>query len=134
MESGLADEDEFDLALHVEQVEEWEETTSSANALAERDRDYFDNKQLTSEEIQTLKERGQPDVVFNVIRSKINYLLGLEITSRTDPKALPRTPQDEESSEAATDALRFVEETTDLDQKFSACGTTSSLRDMAELN
>lgn len=121
MESGVADgEDDFDLSLHVEQVEEWEETTHAANALAERDRDYFDNKQLTSEEIQTLKDRGQPDVVFNVIRSKINYLLGLEITSRTDPKALPRTPQDEEASEAATDALRFVEETTDLDQKFSA--------------
>lgn len=115
-----ADEDSFDLALHVEQVEEWEETTHDANSLAERDRDYFDNKQLTSEERKTLNDRGQPDVVFNVIRSKINYLLGLEITSRTDPKALPRNPQDEEASEAATDALRYVEETTDLDQKFSA--------------
>lgn len=119
MEGGVTGEDDFDLALHVSQVEDWEETTSSANRLAERDRDYFDGKQLTSEEIKVLSERGQPDVVFNVIRSKVNYLLGYEITSRTDPKALPRTPQDEEAAEAATDALRFVEESNNLDQMFS---------------
>ena len=120
MEDGLAEEaPEFDLALHVAQVEEWEETTDTSNKLAERDRDYFDNKQLTSEERKELSDRGQPDVVFNVIRSKVNYLLGLEINSRTDPKALPRTPQDEEASEAATDALRYVEEVNDLDSMFS---------------
>lgn len=116
----MTGEDDFDLALHVSQVEDWEETTSSANRLAERDRDYFDGKQLTSEEIKALSDRGQPDVIFNVIRSKVNYLLGYEINSRTDPKALPRTPQDEEAAEAATDALRFVEESNNLDQMFSS--------------
>lgn len=116
----MTEEEDFDLALHVSQVEDWEETTDSSNKLAERDRDYFDGKQLTSEEIKALSDRGQPDVIFNVIRSKVNYLLGYEITSRTDPKALPRTPQDEEAAEAATDALRFVEESNSLDQMFSA--------------
>ena len=119
VEGGMTEEEDFDLALHVSQVEDWEETTDSSNKLAERDRDYFDNKQLTSEERKELSDRGQPDVVFNVIRSKVNYLLGLEINSRTDPKALPRTPQDEEASEAATDALRYVEEVNDLDSMFS---------------
>lgn len=112
--------EEFDLALHVAQVEEWEETTADAVRLAERDRDYFDNKQLTSEELQTLRDRGQPDVVFNVIRSKINYLIGMEINSRTDPKGMPRNPQDEEAAEACTDALRYVEDETMLDRKFTA--------------
>ena len=116
----MTEEEDFDLALHVSQVEDWEETTDSSNKLAERDRDYFDGKQLTSEEIKALSDRGQPDVIFNVIRSKVNYLLGYEINSRTDPKALPRTPQDEEAAEAATDALRFVEESNSLDQMFSA--------------
>lgn len=113
-------EDPFDLALCVSRVEDWEETTTDAVKASERDRDYYDNKQLTSEEIQKLRERGQPDVVFNKIRSKVNYLVGLEIQSRTDPKAMPRTPNDEDAAEAATDALRFVEDDTDLDEKFSA--------------
>lgn len=119
MEGGI-EKDEFNLGLRVSQVEEWEETTDAAVKLAERDRDYYDNKQLTTEEIAVLRERGQPDVIFNLIRSKINYLLGLEITGRTDPKGMPRTPQDEDAAEACTDALRFVEDDTELDQKFSA--------------
>ena len=108
------------MALSVARVEEWEQTTENAVKLSERDRDYFDNKQLTAEELQTLRDRGQPDVIFNKIRSKINYLLGLEITGRTDPKAMPRNPDDEDAAEAATDALRYVEDATDLDEKFSA--------------
>ena len=40
--------DTFDLALAVQRVEDWEETTSEAVQLAERDRDYYDNKQLDS--------------------------------------------------------------------------------------
>lgn len=115
-----APDDEFDLALQVERVEEWEETTDAATKLAERDRDYYDNKQLTSEELRVLAERGQPDVIFNMIRSKVNYLIGLEINSRTDPKGMPRNPKDEDAAEACTDALRYVEDTTDLDKKFSA--------------
>ncbi len=71
MEGGMTEEEDFDLALHVSQVEDWEETTDSSNKLAERDRDYFDGKQLTSEEIKALSDRGQPDVIFNVIRSKV---------------------------------------------------------------
>ncbi|MBL8999392.1 MAG: hypothetical protein JNL44_19225, partial [Gemmatimonadetes bacterium] len=51
-----APDDEFDLALQVERVEEWEETTDAATKLAERDRDYYDNKQLTSEELRVLAE------------------------------------------------------------------------------
>lgn len=113
-------DEEFDLALHVSRVEDWEEATDTATKLSERDRDYYDNKQLTSEELAELNRRGQPDVVFNKIRSKINYLLGLEITSRTDPRAMPRNPKDEEAAAAATDALRYVEDETDLDQKFTA--------------
>lgn len=116
----MPEEEEFDLALHISQVEDWEEVTDTATKLSERDRDYFDNKQLTAAELKELSDRGQPDVIFNKIRSKVNYLLGLEITSRTDPRAMPRNPKDEETATAASDALRYVEDKTDLDQKFSA--------------
>lgn len=84
------------------------DATITARANAERDRDYYDNKQLTSAEIATLKERGQPPIVINRIKAKIDTMLGLENQTRTDPKAYPRTPQDESGAHAATDAIRFV--------------------------
>lgn len=99
--------------------EDAEEATSDARKASERDRDYYDHKQLTSEEVAELRKRGQPDVVINRIHSKVNYLVGYEAANRTDPRAFPRTPADEGASEAATDGLRFVEDAADLKPKFS---------------
>jgi hypothetical protein len=83
----------------------------SARELSERDRDYYDGKQLSPEETAELRKRGQPEVVLNMIRQKINYLIGLEKTQRTKPKSLPRTPMHENDAHACTDALRYVVET-----------------------
>jgi hypothetical protein len=91
--------------------EEAEEASQTARELSERDRDYYDGKQLTAEEEGELKKRGQPPVVLNMIRQKINYLVGLEKQQRTKPRCLPRTPLHENAAEASTDALRYVCET-----------------------
>lgn len=88
--------------------EDAEDQTSDARAKAERDRDYYDNKQYTSAELAELAARKQPAISDNRIRRKIDYLAGLEKQARQDPKAYPRNPQDEEAAEAATDAIRFV--------------------------
>ena len=98
----------YDLAKLVQWYEEAEDATHSARKLSERDRDYYDNKQLTSSEEATLKARGQPSVIINRIKPKVDYLLGTERQTRTDPKAAPRTPMDEDAAHAATDAIRFV--------------------------
>lgn len=108
-----------DLATLVAWFEDAIDATEDARKAAERDRDYFDHKQLTAEEKKTLRDRGQPDVVINRIQPKINYLLGWEAVNRTDPRAFPRTPMDEDAAEAATDALRYVHDATDLQQIFS---------------
>lgn len=84
------------------------DATMEARRLSERDRDYYDNKQLTDAEVKALNDRGQPPVVINRIKAKVDTLLGLEAQTRTDPKAFPRTPQDEQGAHAATDAIRFV--------------------------
>lgn len=107
------------LPQFVQWFEEAEETSWDARQLAERDRDYVDGKQLTTEERETLKRRKQPPVVFNVIKDKIGFLMGVEKSQRTDPKAYPRTPQHDQDAEAATDALRFVCESEDYDSKRS---------------
>lgn len=93
--------------------EEAEEASYEARQLAERDRDYYDNKQLTDAQIAVLRERGQPEVIINRIKRKIDYLVGLEKQQRTMPRSLPRTPQHEADAHAVTDALRFVADSED---------------------
>lgn len=96
-----------------------EDATSDARKLSERDQDYVDNKQLTEAEIKALRKRGQPPVVINRIKRKIEFLGGLEKRQRAMPKAMPRTPVEEENATAATDALRFVIEDQEYGMKRS---------------
>lgn len=110
---------EDNLMSLVGKFEEAEEASYDERRLCERDRDYKDGKQLSEEERETLKKRGQPPVVFNRIRRKINYLLGLERQSRKDPKAFPRNPKDEAAAQAVTDSLRFIAESEQFDDKRS---------------
>lgn len=88
--------------------DEAEEALRPGFVKAERDWDYYDNKQLTDDEVAKLKERGQPPISINLIRRKIDFLRGMEIKHRTDPKAWPRTPADDDAAEIATDTLRYV--------------------------
>jgi len=97
------------------QFEAYESATYDARQEAERARDYRDGNQLTSKEVTELKRRGQPPVVNNRVRRKIEWLKGLEVKQRTDPKAFPRSPQHAEGAECATDAIRFVCDNNDWD-------------------
>lgn len=118
-----SDEQDQESTTSIERYIQWfedsEDATNAARKASERDRDYFDHKQLTAEEKAALDRRGQPDVIVNRIHSKINYLKGYEAQNRGDPKAFPRNPKDDEGAEAATDALRYVADDTDLGQTFS---------------
>lgn len=92
-----------------------EDATVTSRRESERARDYVDGKQLTPEQVQELKDRGQPPVVINRVRRKIEWLKGLEVQRRTDPRAFPRTPQHQQGAEAATDAIRYVCDNVDWD-------------------
>lgn len=96
------------LSTLVQWFEDAEDQTEDARSKAERDRDYYDNKQWSEDERKALEARKQPVISDNRIRRKIDYLAGLEKQSRQDPKAYPRNPQDEEAAHAATDAIRYV--------------------------
>lgn len=109
----------LDLHLRlVEMYDEAEDTSRTNREKAERDVDYRDGKQWTDAEVKQLRKRGQPAITHPLIRQKVDYLLGLERSQRTDPRALPRNPNpnDEGAAEAATDALRFVCEQQRYDQ------------------
>jgi len=88
--------------------EEAEDAGRTARERSERCRDYYNNLQLTSEEVAALKKRGQAPIYVNYIQRKVDTLCGIERRSRTDPKAFPRNPDDEQTSNAATDSLRYV--------------------------
>lgn len=116
MEDSLA---YSELTHFCQQFEEAEEATREAREKAERDRDYYDEKQWTSAEKATLEKRGQPAITYNRIKRKVNAMLGLEKQTRKDPKAFPRNPQDAKAADAVTDALRYVCEDSRWDDKRS---------------
>ncbi len=102
--------DDTDSALVAKrrQVTEYLDNTQDERRDAELHRDYFDDKQWTSEEIAVLNARGQPVVTDNKIKDKVLYLVGVEQKTRTDPKAYPRTPVHDEDADVATDCIRYV--------------------------
>lgn len=103
----------------VRMFEEAQEASQAAREEAERARDYYDGNQLTAEELKALRRRKQPPVIENLIRPKIDYLCGLERQTRTDPACYPRTLQDDEAAQVATDVLRYVADDQKLDIKRS---------------
>ena len=100
-----------------------EEAHKDARALSRRDVDWYDNydnSQWSQEEKETLRKRGQPIVVSNRIKRKVGFLIGFEQRSRSDPKAYPRNPQDEQAAGIATDVLDYIDQESGFDREASA--------------
>ncbi len=114
-----AEQDEL-LARLIGYFDEAADASEAARGRAERDRDYYDGRQWTAAEEQALRKRGQAPIVINRIKPKVDFLLGLERQSRTDPRCFPRNPADEGAARAATEAIRFVLDSNDFDQIRSA--------------
>ena len=111
--------DEFHSTL-ITWVNEADDATSDSRALSERSRDYYDSKQLDSQEIAALKKRKQAPVVINRIKPKMDALMGMEKAAKSTAKAYPRTPKHEEASEAATEGIRFCLQDNHFDQTRSS--------------
>ncbi len=84
--------------------------TNKADELAEMltARQYYNGKQWTDKQIATLRARGQAPIFDNRIARKIDFLVGVEQRMRRDPKAFPRTPNDEQSADVATAGMRYA--------------------------
>lgn len=107
------------LQLLVNYYEDYVDASFEARELSENDRNFYDGNQWTSDEIDALKRRRQPIITINRIAPKINALIGIEMQMRTDPKAFPRTPVHDKDAESVTDAIRYVCDNNDWDQKRS---------------
>lgn len=115
------DVDKSSTEKYKQQFEYWDDVTDVARQNSRRDRDYRDGKQWTEQEAATLEQRGQAPIVINRIGPKVDFMIGVERSNRQDPKAWPRTPDHEDAAAAATDALRYVADNSELDQVFSDC-------------
>ncbi len=122
---------EDNLTRLVDMFEEAEQSNLTSRDTALQCRDYYNGNQLTATELSELARRGQPPTVANQIRRKVDWLRGLEMQSRTDPRAFPRTPNEQEGAEAATDAIRYVCDNADWDKKRSACWSDMLVEGMA---
>lgn len=71
-------------------------------------RRYYHHSQWTTTQLEELKRRGQPPVTTPLFARKVNGFVGLVERLRQDPKAYPRTPNEEQSADLATAALRYA--------------------------
>ena len=70
--------------------------------------DYYDSDQFTAAELAKLEARGQPAITINRVKPAINGIIGVTEKGRSDPRAWPRNPGDDDSADAASDVLRYI--------------------------
>jgi hypothetical protein len=100
----------LDLAYLKRLYSESRDNTDQARKDADLCFDYYDNKQWTSEQIKVLRKRKQPEIWINRIAPAVNGILGVLEQGQTDPRAYPRTNDDNDAAEVATDSLRYAAE------------------------
>jgi len=105
-----------DLSKLKKWFEEARDILEDCRKAAEDDRDYFDGKQWTTEERNTLRRRKQPTQTYNLVRVAIEGTVGVVERSKTDPKGLPRNDPDEEGAQTVTKVLRFIGDSNRLDR------------------
>lgn len=107
----------FDLEKLKRFWREWVDVYGEARDQSFRDQEYYDGDvkgtgwgHWTQAELQKLGARNQPPTTRNHIERKVHAIAGVEQRTRAEPRAFPRTPQDQKAAEIATDALRFAKE------------------------
>lgn len=72
------------------------------------DEDFYDHIQWSLEEVAELEARGQSPLVFNLIQTTINWILGTQRRAPQDYKVLPRKKDGLQSAERKTELLRHL--------------------------
>ena len=87
-----------------------DELDRQANNRAEmaEDEDFYDNIQWNPDDAQTLRDRGQVPLVYNVISVSIDWITGSQKRSRTDFKILPRKKEHAKQAEKKTALMKYL--------------------------
>lgn len=97
-----------DLNTHKRLFQEARDLTATARENAAKCQRYYDSDQISAADLKVLKARKQPVQIDNCIKPMVNGITGVVERGKTDPRAYPRTPQDQAASEVATDVLRYI--------------------------
>ena len=104
------DSEENQRLLH--KIQEWlqiERQKQAANRYQMAlDHDFYDGLQWSEEDIQTLNERNQAPLVYNLIKPTVDWITGTEKRTRVDFKVLPREEEDEEAAQVKTKILKYL--------------------------
>lgn len=92
------------------------------------DEDIYDNIQWTEEDAQTLRERGQTPLVFNVTATTVDWVIGTEKRARTDFKVLPRRKEDDQPAQRKSELLKHLS-----DVNHSTFGVSRAFEDAAKV-
>jgi hypothetical protein len=74
-----------------------------------QDQKFYDGDQLSQEEKSALKERGQPEVVINRVKPKIDGITGIQLQTKAVMKAYDRGTGDFEKAKFISEALRYID-------------------------
>jgi len=72
------------------------------------DEDFYDGDQWSENDKAVLERRGQAPLVYNVISTTVNWMLGTEKRGRTDYKILPRTEEGSKPAERKSQLLKYL--------------------------
>lgn len=106
-----------DISVYAKYLTDFISSTETNRKQQTIDVGYYHSDQLTDREIRILNKRKQPILIINRVRAAVNGILGVSVQKHTQPRAWPRTPQDEGSADVATDVLRYLKDSTNLKGK-----------------
>lgn len=72
------------------------------------DDDFYDHIQWTDEEIAALNARGQAPIVFNVLQTTVNWVLGMQRRGTQDYRILPRKKEGVKAAQTKSELLKHV--------------------------
>jgi len=74
------------------------------------DEDFYDGIQLEDADLQILKNRNQPPLVFNITKNTVNWILGTERQARIDSRVLPRKKSAADNAKSKTKLMKYTQD------------------------
>jgi len=112
----LKHEDDNDVISAVRNdIEQVKNVFDDINAAARRNYDFYYGRQWSEEEIEAHERQKRIPYVLNEIKHKVDHLVGVQMQTRLDVKAVGREPGDQQAAELLTHLIKWVSQVNDLD-------------------
>jgi hypothetical protein len=72
------------------------------------DDNFYDGEQWRQTDLVQLEARGQVPLVFNLVATSVDWILGTEKRGRSDYRILPRTKEDQAAAQKKTELMKYI--------------------------